>query len=263
VARTQIEGEAAERFLAVGDDGACIVRTVVVYGENNQFLGNVTWTRKDTGTTRDLNAVSLAPGTKIGWAVGDEGTILRTTNAGSSWGKQNSNTTRHLRAVVALDKDRAWVAGDEGELHRTDDAGATWHRQEISGLSKHLRGFAGRGDGRVAVGDDGAFVVRSGGNWFWNSITSKHLRGVAIAPDGTILVVGDDGRIGTRKPAPFTGVETGRWTWRSDVTSKHLRGVVARSNKSWLVVSDGLFLTTSDAGASWGTRAGSAMRALC
>ncbi len=115
VTRTTIPGQSFSIALAVGDDGVALIRTKS--GE---------WKRKLTGTGRDLNAVSIAPGTDTAWAVGDEGTILRTTDGGQHWSIQSSSTTRHLRGVVAANETDAWVVGDEGTLHATFDGGASW-----------------------------------------------------------------------------------------------------------------------------------------
>ena len=51
--------------------------------------------------------------------VGDEGTILKTTNGGSSFGVQTSNTSKHLRSVWAVDEHLAYVCGDSVEVWRT------------------------------------------------------------------------------------------------------------------------------------------------
>jgi photosystem II stability/assembly factor-like uncharacterized protein len=253
VARTQITGQDFDLVIAVGDDGEALIQT-----------GNLEWRRRSTGTGRHLNAVAIAPGTRTAWAVGDEGTILKTTDGGRNWSIQSSHTTRHLHAVIAVDKNGAWAAGDEGEIRKTGDAGVTWSRADTPG-AKHLRGICRSSEVVVAVGDDGALVFRHAGAWAKAEITGKHLRAAAIAPSGLIIAVGDDGWIGTRKPVGFAGDQASHWKRRTDVTSRHLRGVIARDNNHWAIVGDGEFLTSDDGGTGWQRRKGFTTRlnAVC
>ena len=56
-------------------------------GDIYRTFDGVTWVKQNSGTTVDLYGVSFVDST-TGWAVGDAGTILHTTNAGYSWVKQ-------------------------------------------------------------------------------------------------------------------------------------------------------------------------------
>src|SRR6516225_11139719 len=58
-------------MLAVGDGGACV-----------RLVGDGQWQSLSTGTSRGLKSVSFAPKTRTAWVVGDEGTILKTTDGG-------------------------------------------------------------------------------------------------------------------------------------------------------------------------------------
>ena len=49
----------------------------------------------------------------IGWAVGQKGTILQTTDEGASWKAQTSGTTEFLLAVEFLDANNGWVVGTQ------------------------------------------------------------------------------------------------------------------------------------------------------
>jgi photosystem II stability/assembly factor-like uncharacterized protein len=54
-----------------------------------------------------------------GWCVGDGGTILVTTNGGSTWIPEDSGTTAALRAVSTVDATHAWVCGFGGLILRS------------------------------------------------------------------------------------------------------------------------------------------------
>ncbi len=65
----------------------------------------------------------------IGWAVGDAGQILKTTDGGSTWALQSSHVTARLTHVRFANVSTGWIVGDDGTVLRTTDAGATWERQ--------------------------------------------------------------------------------------------------------------------------------------
>src|SRR5687768_7154814 len=103
--------------LACGDDGVCL----------RMGLDNV-WETRPTDTGRDLNGVCFARGTKTAWVVGDEGTILKTTNGGGLFGVQTSNTSLHIYCVWAADEQLVYAGGDGATVWRTENGGSTWTR---------------------------------------------------------------------------------------------------------------------------------------
>ncbi len=84
-----------------------------------------------TFTGQSLNAVTFLDSLH-GWAVGDFGTILRTTDGGSTWSRQNCPNSwltiypGHLRQVSFTNLNHGWASGDSGMLIRTTNGGANW-----------------------------------------------------------------------------------------------------------------------------------------
>ncbi|MFC5861773.1 P-loop NTPase fold protein [Acidicapsa dinghuensis] len=64
------------------------------------------------------------------WAVGDNGTLIHTTDGGTSWVSQGSGTMEHLRGVSFADKSNGWIVGTGGTILHTTDGGTTWKPQE-------------------------------------------------------------------------------------------------------------------------------------
>ena len=77
---------------------------------------------QSSGTTNTLFAVSFTdPNT--GTAVGNGGTILRTTDGGATWVSQSSGTTNSLRGISFTDANTGTAVGLSGTILRTTNGG--------------------------------------------------------------------------------------------------------------------------------------------
>ena len=122
----------------------------------------------------DLNGVAF-PDATHGWAVGDQGTILATSDGGATWSAQSSGTTAYLTAVAFADASHGWVVGtnsSEGNsvILATSDGGATWTKQSLGTTAYYyLYGVAfadashGWVVGRNARGTNGIILATSNG----------------------------------------------------------------------------------------------------
>ena len=61
-----------------------------------------------------------------GWAAGDNGTILNTTNGGASWTSQSSGTNQKLNAVSFSDPSNGFAIGANGTVVATSNGGTLW-----------------------------------------------------------------------------------------------------------------------------------------
>ncbi len=59
----------------------------------------------------------------VGWTVGQNGIILRTTNGGLSWFSNNSPTINFLREVQFVNDSTGWAIGENGTIIKTEDGG--------------------------------------------------------------------------------------------------------------------------------------------
>jgi len=89
------------------------------------------WTQRTTPTTNNLKAISFY-NNRIGFAVGDSGTVLRTKNAGQTWEQMKFPSKDNLTSVTLLDSDVVIVTTATWEnspfVYRSEDAGVTWLR---------------------------------------------------------------------------------------------------------------------------------------
>ncbi len=94
------------------------------------------WYQQNSGTDKKLYAVQFTDANN-GFAVGDSGTILQTTNAGANWVTQVSGLDIILKSVCFTDINIGTVVGDDGTILRTTNGGVNWTAQ-ASGTNKNL-----------------------------------------------------------------------------------------------------------------------------
>ena len=71
-----------------------------------------------------------------GWASGENGVILKTTDGGDTWSKQDSKTEVTLKAISFIDDNTGWIVGDEGTIVKTTDGGSTWSAEDLGDTLK-------------------------------------------------------------------------------------------------------------------------------
>jgi hypothetical protein len=133
-----------------------------------------------------------------GWAVGSNGSILRSLDGGESWTTQPSGTTNYLSSVYFHDTSTGWVVGNEGLILKTVDGGTHWIAQG-SGITVWLRSvwFQDSQTG-WAVGANGVFLMTTDGGESWSprkSFTNKTLSSIYFKDANTGWVVGESGTI--------------------------------------------------------------------
>jgi len=77
----------------------------------------------------DLVSISF-PTETDGWACGRYGTILHTSDGGTTWSPQVSGTTFTLSGICFVDTKNGWAVGNKGTIVHTRDGGESWEKQE-------------------------------------------------------------------------------------------------------------------------------------
>ena len=95
-----------ESLFAQVEDGKWVMQNPIPTGEN---LSDVHFEDKNTG-----------------WAEGDIGTILQTSDGGDTWNILNSGTQRILRSVHFINKNTGWFVGDMGKIVHTTNGGGIY-----------------------------------------------------------------------------------------------------------------------------------------
>jgi photosystem II stability/assembly factor-like uncharacterized protein len=145
----------ADKFfdIAVLDEKRAIV---IGYGGKMIATDNAgfAWEQIDVGTHKSLYSIDFAEGGQVGWVVGEEGLILRTTDGGKTWSQQETPLWldkecadeeerqyrsedepclyAYLFAVSVVDENTAHIVGDKSIYTKTTDGGKTWETQTIT-----------------------------------------------------------------------------------------------------------------------------------
>ncbi|OQX25344.1 MAG: hypothetical protein BWK80_16070 [Desulfobacteraceae bacterium IS3] len=207
------------------------------------------WEAQKSGTTKNLRSVSFTD-SSTGWAVGDGGVILHTSDGGATWTSQKSGATNNLLSVSFVNSTTGWASGAGGVLLSTTDGGTTW-TPLTSGVPDDLKGIcfvdAEKGWTVAAI-----FILKtpnSGENWipamlFGNPFTAIYfpdsINGWAVREGGLILKTGDGG---------------GTWTDQTSGTENNLNAVYfANAGSGCAVGASGTILTTSNGGTAWSVK---------
>lgn len=188
---------------------------------------------------------SVGVAAPVGWAVGGNGAILKTTNLGESW-TATYPTTAVLSGVFFTDEQRGWVVGGTGTLMHTTNGGVTWSFASLATRDFHSLFFINQNLGWI-VGAGGVIMktTNAGATWRGMYPTSRTLRSVWFLSASVGVAVGDVGSI----LRTTNGGET--WSYYSPTTQDFHSLHFVNSTTGWAVGSGGAMFKTTNAGVSW------------
>lgn len=204
------------------------------------------------------------------WIVGEDGTLLHSTDGGLLWENITIETEASLYAVEFINADTGWVTGDDDGLNstvfRTIDGGLTWEPQEVQGPGSYVPIW----DVDFVPGEEeGSMRGYLAGGLFYTWRTDDY-------GESWLSLQGNCGE-GNLKSTSFIDMNTGWFvgtpsvtvnysimctsdggdTWDSQVnpTDQPLRGVCFADTQHGLAVGlVGTILYTGDGGENWEAR---------
>lgn len=207
-----------KHLFAVGDRG-----TVLVSNNSRD------WAQVQTPVRSPLTGVAFASET-VGYAVGHDAVILKTTDAGKTWLLQNfqPELEKPFLDVIALDADNVIAVGGYGLMYRTTDGGATWNEADAPAVREeelHLNAISKLGNGSLlVVGEQGTMGISLDGGNSWEKLTSPYdgsLYGAIAVGTGGALIYGLRGNV-----YRSDDVKAGHWTQVNvDTVSSFFGGV--------------------------------------
>jgi len=206
-----------------------------------------------------LNAVAFQTEERV-WAVGNNGTVYLSTDAGERWTEFNMNListgtgrgSPHFNGIHFFDEQTGWIVGDRGFVAQTQDGGETWS-QHTAPANQALYDVHALDAQRIWVAGNNAtlyFSSNGGRQWATVHVPGRgHLRDVHFtdATTGWATGAGTGYLVGTRD---------GGETW-SEVsveflgTQSSLRSLAFEEGIGWATGQLGSVHRTLDGGRSW------------
>jgi photosystem II stability/assembly factor-like uncharacterized protein len=193
---------------------------------------------------------------KTGYIAGDYGKILKTTNAGTSWELQHTDSTYSVTSVFFTDSNTGYAVGganSKGVILKTKDAGVSWTNMIMENLPLLTSVHFQNTNTGYAVGKNGAIIKTTEGGTEWSflssKITSKTLNATSFLNVNTGYAVGEGGTI----LKTIDGAT--HWTHLNSGTTKNLNAVCFNNfNTGYAVGESGCILKTNNGGESWTTQ---------
>jgi hypothetical protein len=161
------------------------------------------WSRQVSGTTQNLLGVWGTSASDV-WAVGENGTIVHSTD-GASWAGVPSGATQALRSIWGSSANAAWGVGDTvpgATLHRVVRYTGSWSTVVAAGSQTTLAGVWGSSASDVwAVGgksQGGIQTILHFNGSTWSTVagpSTEYLTGVWGSSATDVWAVGESGTI--------------------------------------------------------------------
>lgn len=133
-----------------------------------------------------------------GWAAGNKGLILKTTDGGNSWTNQNSGTTKYLNSVFFTSTSNGFIVGDSNIVLKTTNGGSTWTMNPTpTNLYFNDVYFTSSSNGWIIGSDGKVFKTTDGGsNWSTVNIgTNEFLHGIRFKNSTEAWIYGNNGTL--------------------------------------------------------------------
>ncbi len=165
----------------------------------------------EDGPNKPLLSIAVSNNKQL-FAVGAYGTLLTSTDLGSTWqliDDQVDNPEQfHLNAIVTGDNGFMYIVGESGLGFSSQDNGQSWDAMELP-YDGSLFGIATKQNTLVAYGLQGNFMLSRDNGLSWEAAnigSSASLLGGVIADDMTVSLVGHGGMIVRFKVSDITNL---------------------------------------------------------
>ena len=123
------------------------------------------WQTMNSGVSVDLNSIFFLDENN-GFAVGESGTVLKTTNGGTSWISTITSPAENLNAVHFFNTNEGVIAANSGVIFRTTNGGTTWSTV-ATGVTDNLFSLSFSGTTGLCSGSSQTILksTNSGSSW--------------------------------------------------------------------------------------------------
>ncbi len=208
-----------------------------------------TWEFVTSGTTVDLNDVHNWYGSRI---LGDNGTLLLSTDNGVSWVDDSPGTSADLHKAHMPSSSNFWLSGSGGTVLVSTDQGTSWDPRGPGDPTANLRAIFSRSSGLAfAAGDQGKVFYSGNVGQTWHNrhtgASNDLYTGICPTIGGLNAIVAGEG--GAMYRTTDAGVN---WTTVATGTSRGIHDMIGGPGNSIIAVGEGgLILRSEDFGVTW------------
>lgn len=259
-----IQAPLASRSLAL--DATAVDGKLVVVGERGHILISqdlgASWQQSDVPTRAMLTAVYFVD-SSLGWAVGHDSVILRTTDGGTTWEREYwaPEEEAPFFDVWFSDAEHGVAIGAYGSYFTSSDGGVTWDFEPIGDTDWHLHQISQAADGRLYIAAEAGVVYRSDDNGTtWTELPSPYegsFFGVLPLDDDVVLLFGLRGHLFRSEDAgeSWSPIETGTVAMLTD-------GIRLTDGRIVITGLGGTLLVSEDGGNSFELREQASRRGI-
>jgi photosystem II stability/assembly factor-like uncharacterized protein len=227
---------------------------LITDGDGNLWFtsnGGSTWINNNSMAGNSLNNCYALSNSRF-IAVGDNGKIALSTNAGSTLNSLETRVTNQELWGVHHFGSTFFSVGDAGTILKSTNDGQTWNNLN-SGSTDNLRSITViNANTAVAVGNAGAILKTTNGGITWTQISTGYSDDINVIhrlPNGTLYAVGNnellltstnDGSSWTFETTSFTGFQYNF----TDVN-------FATNDTGFIATNSAEIITTDDGGQNW------------
>ena len=223
------------------------VDTTSNYKSSPNFVGKNNWSQLATTTNLNLNSLYFC-NSEEGYAVGEKGTIIRTSDAGYTWQKITPPDSITFHDVYFANSQTGFVIGEKGRIFQTNDAGLTWKALN-SGVGETLFRMKFFNNNAFIIGSKGVILRSNDNGQNWTRIysnTDNLLYGISFSNASTGFIVGWNGTI------LKTNDGGASWFVLSPITDKYLKDIVfVNESTGFIAGAGGEIMKTTNGGDSW------------
>jgi photosystem II stability/assembly factor-like uncharacterized protein len=207
----------------------------------------------NSGTKEHFRSVFFVD-SKIGFIVGNNGTILNTIDGGKTWNAVPSDFKDFLYDIDFHGKNVGYTVGgdfeNEAVILKTSDGGKSWKIiHKIDSVNALLSVQAINEKIVYTVGYNGAILKTQNGGNTWNKLQSpnkERFQGLSFVNEQTGWVVGTKGTI------LFTKDGGKSWQVQNSGVKEHLESVHFLNNRvGYATGNNGVIIATKDGGKTW------------
>ena len=213
------------------------------------------WIPQNSGTTNRFMTCFFLDD-NLGWAAGNLGTIVKTTNGGQNWTSQSISTTDHIHSIFFTDQLNGWIVLYEfvpfrhGSIMHTTNGGDSWFTQlAVSGFSLH-RIFLTNVNNGYALGSNGILFKTTNGGQSWNDISPFNSYWFYSA----FFFNPNEGWVGGGLEGYLLRTINGgqNWSWIGLPTTERMMSLYFVSeNYGWACGAGGKIIRTTNQGLDW------------